>query len=96
MTLHESAHVQIQRPERYGKQLAMHLSHKCEMTETNTGWELNIRDGRGIITPGEDVLTLDAQAPGEESLAIVKDVLERHLRKFSAKLEPLTVEWVKS
>jgi hypothetical protein len=73
----------------------MHLSHKCEMSETITGWELNIRDGRGIITPGEEVLSLDAQAPSEESLAIVKDVLERHLRKFAAKLEPLTVEWVK-
>lgn len=91
-----SAEVSIERSARYGKQLAIHLSHKCEMTETSTGWDLIIRDGRGIITPGENVLTLEAQAPSEESLAIVKDVLERHLRKFAVKLEPLTVEWVKS
>lgn len=90
----EHADVSIERPARYGKQLAMHLSHKCAMTESNTGWDLIIRDGQGSITPGEDVLTLDAQAPSEESLDIVKDVLERHLRKFAAKLDPLEVVWV--
>ena len=94
--LREHADVSLEHPARSGKQLAMHLSHKCEMSETSTGWELNIRDGRGIITPGEEVLSLDAQAPCEESLALVKDVLERHLRKFAAKLEPLTIDWGKN
>mgnify|MGYP000556008086 CR=1 FL=1 len=94
--LREHADVSLERPARYGKQLAMHLSHKCEMSETSTGWELNIRDGRGIIIPGENVLTLDALAPSQESRAIVKDVLERHLRKFAAKLDPLTIYWGKN
>ena len=93
---HEIATISIERPERYGKQLASHISHKTEVSETDTGLVANIRDGVGTITPLTDVLILDAQAPSEESLAIVKDVLERHLRKFAAKLEPLTIEWVKN
>lgn len=91
----EIATISIERPERYGKQLASHFSHKTEVTETTNGWVAQIRDGIGTITPQTEVLVLEAQAPSEESLAIVKDVLERHLRKFAAKLEPLTVEWVK-
>lgn len=86
--------VSIERPERYGKQLASHISHKTEVTPLENGWVAKIRDGVGTITPQRDVLVLEAQAPNEESLEIVKDVLERHLRKFAAKLEPLEVVWV--
>lgn len=88
------ATVDIERPERYGKQLASHISHKTEVAPSESGWVAKIRDGVGTVTPFADVLVLEAQAPSEESLEIVKDVLERHLRKFAAKLEPLEIVWV--
>ena len=89
----ERANITIERPARYGKQLAMHLSHKCPMTETSYGWDLVIRDGEGKIKPLQDSLVLEAYAHDAETLAVVKDVLERHLRKFAAKLDPLEVNW---
>jgi hypothetical protein len=64
------------------------------MTELDTGWSLVIRAGEGKILPGKEALVLEARANNYETLAIVKDVLERHLRKFAAKLEPLEVTWV--
>ena len=91
--LRQRAHVTIERPDRYGKQLASHLSHKCPMTELDIGWSLVIREGEGKILPEKDVLVLEARANDDETLAIVKDVLERHLRKFASKLDPLEVEW---
>ena len=89
----ERADVSIGRPERYGKQLASHLSHKIEVTETEVGWVLQIRGGEGRVLPQTDTLVLEASAPDEETLDKVKDVLERHLRKFAAKLDPLEVNW---
>jgi len=89
----ERAEVVIERPERYGKQLASHLSHKCPMTETSQGWELLIRDGEGKVLPGSGVLVLEARAHDQDTLVIVKDVLERHLRKFASKLDPLDIQW---
>lgn len=93
MTLHQTATVSIERPARYGKQLASHLSHKIPVAETDTGWTANIREGLGIITPLTTELVLEAHAPDQETLEVVKDVLERHLRKFAAKLEPLEITW---
>ena len=93
-THYERADISIERPERYGKQLASHISHKTEVTEIEGGWLAQIRAGEGRILPYSDTLLLEARANDEETLAIVKDVLERHLRKFAAKLEPLMVTWV--
>ena len=64
------------------------------MTETDSGWQLAIRAGMGNVIPHDHFLTLEARAYEVETLGIVKDVLERHLLKFAAKLEPLEVNWV--
>ncbi|MDH6536095.1 DUF2218 domain-containing protein [Aurantimicrobium minutum] len=93
-TLYERAEVSIERPERYGKQLASHISHKTEVSEIEGGWQAKIRSGEGKILPQRETLVLEARANDDETLAIVKDVLERHLRKFAAKLEPLEVTWI--
>ena len=92
-SLTSRALVLIERPSRYGKQLASHISHKTEVAEIEGGWLAQIRTGEGKILPQGDTLVLEARANDEETLAIVKDVLERHLRKFAAKLEPFAVDW---
>ena len=89
----ERARVSIERPERYGKQLASHISHKTEVTEIEGGWVALIRAGEGKILPGKEALVLEARANDDETLEIVKDVLERHLRKFAAKLDFLEITW---
>ena len=63
------------------------------MTETSSGWDLVIRDGEGKVIPLHETLVLEAYANDAETLAIVTDVLERHLRKFASKLDHVLVEW---
>ncbi len=87
-----TADVQIERPERYGKQLASHLGHKAEVTDLENGWSLAIAGGTGLVLPGEGVLTLIAEAPDAEATERIKFVLEKHLRQFAPKLE-LTIDW---
>ena len=87
-----TAEVQIERPERYGKQLASHLGHKAEVTDLPNGWSLAIAGGTGLVLPGDGVLTLVAEAPDQESTDRIKFVLEKHLRQFATKLE-LSIDW---
>ena len=46
----------------------------------------------GIVRPRGDELVLEASAADAESLALVEDVLGRHLERFGARRE-LTVSW---
>lgn len=88
-----SADVVIDRPDRYGKQLASHLGHKAEVTELENGWSLAIGDGTGRVLPHEGILRLEAEADSHEMLSRIQDVLERHLRKFAQKFGELEVDW---
>lgn len=88
-----AADVVIDRPERYGKQLASHLGHKVAVADLDNGWALTIGEGTGRVLPGDGVLRLEAEADNAELLARIQDVLERHLRKFATKAGELEVSW---
>ena len=88
-----TAVVVIDRPARYGKQLASHLGHRSTVVETVDGWELSNANGTAMILPNESWLELRVEAESSEALARLCDVLERHLRKFAAKEGELIVDW---
>lgn len=88
-----AADVVIDRPERYGKQLASHLGHKVAVADLDNGWALTIGEGTGRILPGDEILRLEAEADNAELLTRIQDVLERHLRKFATKAGELEVSW---
>ena len=92
-TLHSHAAVATTRPERWGKQLASHLSHKVTVVSTARGDELSIGAGLGVIRAESGVLVLEAHADDAEALALVEDVLGRHLTRFGEK-DALVVDWV--
>ncbi|WP_441246033.1 DUF2218 domain-containing protein [Kitasatospora sp. McL0602] len=87
------ARVSTDRPARYGKQLAAHMSRKVEggwSEETGRG-ELAFRAGTATLVaePGALLLTVEGAA---EDLAGLEDVVGRHLVRFGARDE-LVVEW---
>lgn len=92
-TLFEKAVITLERPERYGKQLASHISHKTVVEEIEGGWQAEIRNGQGRILLSEGKLILEAHANDVETLATVKDVLGRHLLQFTTKLAPFVITW---
>ena len=57
-----TADVVIDRPERYGKQLASRLGHKLAVADLENGWTLAIGDGTGRVIPMKNTLRLEAQA----------------------------------
>ena len=80
---------------RYAKQLLSHLGRKAGVEPVDgepDGGRLTLSAGAGIVRPRADHLLLEALAPDEESLALVEDVLARHLVRFGARRE-LTVGW---
>jgi hypothetical protein len=90
------AHVSLERPARYGKQLAGHIGHKVQVDELDNGWALHIGDGLGRVLPHDEALELVAEAETTEMLERIKDVLGRHLLQFTTKLPGVTIAWTDS
>jgi hypothetical protein len=86
------AEVATPTPDRYAKQLVQHLGRKVPVEETADGAVLTIGSGRGVVSAGDGVLVLRAEARGEEALADVQGVLGRHLERFGQRSE-LVVTW---
>jgi hypothetical protein len=84
----------IDRPERYAKQLAAHISHKAqESVETEGLTTITFGFGAtGTISVSADSVLLSAQSESQEGLERAQDVLGRHLLKF-AKLEDQKLVW---
>jgi uncharacterized protein len=93
--LQSIAVVATEAPERYAKQLLAHLGRK-DTVETirdeGQGGALVFVYGTGTVRPEVGQLVLEAEAPDEDSLAHVEDVLARHLERFGARNE-LVVTW---
>jgi hypothetical protein len=99
MTLTARADVATATPERYAKQLVAHLGRKVAFTEVESeagpGSAVDIGEARGTVVPGDGVLVLLAEAPDDDGLARVQDVLGRHLERFGQRQE-LVVTWVRT
>ena len=86
------AEVATASPERYAKQLGAHLGHKLQVTQDGPRTLIQFERGRCEMTSGEGALLLAATAQDEPSLAVVEDVVGRHLEKFGARGD-LVVSW---
>jgi len=85
--------VSIERPERYGKQLASHLGNKIPCVTTDKGWELTFDVGIATITPRPDGLEMTASAETSEGVARIQFVLDKHLKQFTTKLPDFEIAW---
>jgi len=82
---------------RYAKQLLAHLGRKAGVEPVDgepDGGLLRLSAGTGIVRPRADHLVLEASATDLEALALVEDVLGRHLERFGARRE-LVVTWLR-
>lgn len=87
------AKVNIERPARYGKQLASHLAHKIESTDIENGWLLTFPNGTATIIASEDQLIMTVNANDSEARERMQFVLDKHLRQFTTKLPELNITW---
>lgn len=91
------AEVTTDRPGRYAKQLASHMSRKCttEWDEASgRGWIEFPSGGRATMAAGEGVLFLELFAEAENAERL-EGVVGRHLVRFGAKDE-LVCSWVRA
>jgi uncharacterized protein len=95
MVLTSTAIVPTDAAARYAKQLLSHLGRKAGVEPVEGDPEaglLRLSAGTGVVRPRVDHLILEASAADAEALALVEDVLGRHLERFGARRE-LTVSW---
>lgn len=87
-----TARVSTDTPERYAKQLASHLGRKVPVEQVDDGHLVHLAGGTCLMTPQTGTLVLAAQAPDDESLTRLEDVVGGHLARFGAR-NALVVEW---
>lgn len=88
-----TARVTTEAPARYAKQLASHLGRKIEVENLpDGGYRLTLQSGEGVLIPEEGRLIMTATAADAETLAVIQDVLGRHLERFGQRNE-LKVTW---
>jgi hypothetical protein len=88
-----TARVATDRPQRYAKQLASHLSRRSQTSWDEESGEgtITFSDGKGTMTAAEGALLLTVDAD-DEHLEIFEGVIGRHLVRFGTKDE-LVVQW---
>jgi len=75
------------------KKLCRHFSHKVQASFDDHQGEVHFPFGDAFLTAEGENLQIKVQAPGEEELARVKEVVGGHLVRFAAD-ENLQVDWV--
>ena len=81
--------IKIERPARWAKQLGGHLGHKIAVAEIEGGWSFTIEGAYGeALATGENELTLTAKGDSDELRERMEVVLQKHLLKFAADLNP--------
>jgi hypothetical protein len=94
MEVKQAAVVQTTSAKRYLGQFCKHFAHKApvELAETNTSGRVTFSAGECALTANEAALTLRLTAPSADEMAVLKDVVERHLVRFAFR-ETLPVIW---
>lgn len=93
--LRSRADVVTDAPARYAKQLVSHLGRKEPFATDGATSTVQWATATASVVVGDGVLTLLAEAPDEHGVALVEDVLGRHLERFAAR-DALVVDWRRS
>jgi len=88
----QQAEVTTAQASRYLQQLCKHFAHKIPVEYDDRRGRADFPWGTCHMTAEDGVLTLRAEAPGEDELARVKAVVDDHLTRFAWR-ETLTVTW---
>ncbi len=91
-----TASVATDRPGRYAKQLASHLSRRVTTSwddDSGRGW-VELGDGRADLTAVDGALDMRIESNDAGDIARFEDVLGRHLVRFGKKDE-LIVQWTR-
>jgi hypothetical protein len=90
-----TARVATDRPLRYLEQICRHLGHKLRTEQVGSTGVIWHSAGTCSLAVDGSVLVLQATADTAENLAIVQDVVARHLMRFGAR-DGLVVTWTAS
>ena len=93
--LTSSCDVAIERGERWVKQLASHLGRKAEVEQRADDVLLRLAGGSCALSSDDAAVHFRAEAPDEDTLARVEEVVGGHFERFAA-AHGVTVTWTRS
>jgi hypothetical protein len=90
--LRSFALVATDRPARVAEALAAHFGRRTPADETPGGYRLHFPLGRVLLTASANGLAIEADAPDEDALARVEDLLAAQIRRVAAR-DDLEIAW---
>lgn len=94
MRITSEATVDIERPERWAKQLVSHFGSKLPVDTHETGSVIHFDGADVTVSVSDDHLNFAVGAVNADALARIEDVVARHLRRF-ARRDELPVDWTR-
>lgn len=89
------ASVATEKARNYMIQLCKHFGHRTEAVYDETTGHIVLKGGACRLDASrEGVLTIALDATDDAQLAVLEDVVDRHLRRFAFK-EELAISWVR-
>ena len=73
-------------------QLCKHFEHKRPVTQDGTSGRITFSIGECRLLADRDVLALTVDAPDQERLLQLQDVIARHLRRYAFRA-PMQIAW---
>ncbi len=86
------AEIKTEHASRYLQQLCKHFAHKRPVTFDPHAGQISFSSGICSLKAGDRLLTLTLEAPDEEHLAQLTDVVVRHLVRFAFR-EEMKIDW---
>jgi hypothetical protein len=84
-----ASYLEIERPDRWAKQLLSHLANKSELEGTTLKFGFG---ATGTVVTSASAIVLVAEASNQEALERAQEVLTKHLYRF-AKIEDQVAKW---
>jgi hypothetical protein len=86
------AHVAIETPRRYLTQLCQHFEHRLDVAYHDDRGSILSPAGTCLLDSSTGQLVLRARAEDAEKLALIEDVVSRHLLRFAFR-DPPDITW---
>ena len=78
---------------KYLQQLCKHFGHKTEVEFTPTEGRVALRTGSAKLKADETGLWIEVTGPDAESIPVLQDVIDRHLKNFAFREEFEHMPW---
>jgi hypothetical protein len=91
--MQKTAHFPTEHATHFVATTARHFGHKRPVEVTEASVLIRFEAGTGLLVAGSGGIAITVEAASAEDLAMLADVVERHLLRFAFRENPAALVW---